>query len=147
MNFLSNLVNRIGRNNLIIVAAIVVLLVALYFLLSGKGVNIFAPKPTTTAVPTAKPTPTTVPGDTIMITFTRPVPKVLTLKKGRYVNFANFSGARVDIQGADSFSKDLNIGVLNDNDTSDLILLKQTGTYKYYDKLNPKITGEIIITN
>lgn len=138
--------NILSRNNLIILFAIVVLLILGFFLLQ-KGTNPFKPQPAGGPAPTAKPTPTTVPGDTIMITFTRPVPKVLTLKKGRYVNFANFSGARVDIQGADSFSKDLNIGVLNDNDTSDLILLKQTGTYKYYDKLNPKITGEIIITN
>lgn len=138
--------NSLNRNNLIVVAAIVVLLILGFFLLQ-KGNNPFQPKTTGTPVPTATPIPTTVPGETIMLTFTRPVPAVLTLKKGKLVNFVNFSGARVDIEGVDSNSRDLNIGILEDSDTSNMINLKDKGTYKYYDKLNPKITGEIIVVN
>ncbi len=149
MKLLTDFVNRLGRNNLIAIVAIIVLLVLAFFLLQSKGLNQLLkiqPSPTAITTPTPTPKPTTVPGDTIMITFTRPVPMVLTIKKGRYVNFTNFSGAKVEIVGSDSFSKDLNIGLLADNGTSSLILLKNAGSYRYYDKLNPKIAGQIIVT-
>ncbi len=150
MNPLENLSNRVGRNNLIAIVGIIILLILAFFLLSGASplnqlVNRGIPTPTPT--PKAKVVPTTVPGDTIMLTFTRPVPATLTTKKGRVVNFANFSGARVDIEGADEASKELNIGILEDNDTSREIIFKNAGTYKYLDKLNPKIAGQIVVTN
>lgn len=143
---LVNFVNKVGRNNLIAVVCIVILLILGFLLLRGNIGNPFQQKqPSSTAIITPTPRPTTVPGDTIMITF-RAVPSSLTIKKGRVVNFVNFSGTRIDIEGVDPFSKDLNIGVLEDSGTSNTILLNSTGTYKYFDKLNPKITGEITVT-
>jgi plastocyanin len=147
MESLKEFVNKVGKNNLIAIVVIVLLLILGFFLLSGKSSNLFQKKPTSTAVPTATPRPTTVPGETIMLTLIKAVPNTLTLKKGHLVNFVNFSGSRVDIEGVDSSSKELNIGILEDNGTSDEILLKNTGTYKYYDKLKPKIAGEIVVTN
>ena len=152
MKFFSDFVNRFGVKNLIILAVIVLLLVlGVIFLINGNtgiGSNpLLQNKPATTKVilPTAIPKPTTIPGETIMLTFTRPVPKSLTIKKGHLVNFANFSGAKVEIKGADDKSLDLNVGILEDNNTSSMINLKETGTYRYIDKLNPKIAGEIIV--
>ncbi len=149
MNPLENLSNRVGRNNLIAIVGIIILLILAFLLLSGASPlnQLFRQGPTPTPTPKAKVVPTTVPGDTIMLTFTRPVPATLTTKKGRVVNFANFSGARVDIEGVDEASKELNIGILEDNDTSREIIFKSAGTYKYLDKLNPKIAGQIVVTN
>jgi plastocyanin len=143
MKPLNDFVDRVGRNNLIVILCIVVLLILGFLLLRGNIGNPFQSTKPTIAVPT--PRPTTVPGDTIMITF-RAVPNSLTIKKGHLVNFANFSGVRIDIEGADAASKDLNVGILEDSGTSNTILLKTPGTYKYIDKLNPKITGGIIVT-
>ncbi|MEX2007708.1 MAG: hypothetical protein WD992_02955 [Candidatus Levyibacteriota bacterium] len=146
MTSLVGLVNRIGRNNLIALLAIILLLLAgIFLLLSGKTPIKLDQQSQVT--PTVTPIPTTVPGETIMLTSTRAVPVRLTLKKGHLVNFVNFSGIRVEIVGLDDFSKDLSIGILEDSATSNEILLKNPGTYKYYDKLNPKITGEIIVVN
>ncbi len=149
MNPLENLSNRVGRNNLIAIVGIIILLILAFLLLSGASPlnQLFRQGPTPTPTPKAKVVPTTVPGDTIMLTFTRPVPATLTTKKGRVVNFANFSGARVDIEGVDEASKELNIGILEDNDTSREIIFKNAGIYKYLDKLNPKIAGQIVVTN
>ncbi len=149
MNPLENLSNRVGRNNLIAIVGIIILLILAFLLLSGASPlnQLFRQGPTPTPTPKAKVVPTTVPGDTIMLTFTRPVPATLTTKKGRVVNFANFSGAKVDIEGADEASKELNIGILEDNDTSREIIFKNAGIYKYLDKLNPKIAGQIVVTN
>jgi plastocyanin len=89
-------------------------------------------------------TPTPIQGETIMVTFTRFVPNTLTVKKGKEINFVNFSGQDIHIESDET--KELKIGLMKDNDTSNPIKLSP-GTYKYYDKLNPKITGEIVVTN
>jgi len=98
-----------------------------------------------TPTPKFTPTPTPIPGDTIMITDTRFVPKTLTIKKDSEINFINFSGKSVEIVALDEESSMLNLGVLEDNDATSMILFKNEGTYKYFNRLNPEIRGEIIV--
>lgn len=95
--------------------------------------------------PKLTPTPTPIPADTIMITDTRFVPKTLTIKKGSEINFINFSGKSVEITADDGKSSMLNLGVLEDNDATNMIFFGNEGTYKYFDRLNPEIKGEIIV--
>lgn len=99
----------------------------------------------TTPAPKFTPTPTPIPADTIMITDTRFVPKTITIKKGAKVNFINLSGRTVEIAASDEKSIMLDLGVLEDNDTTDMIIFETLGTYKYFDRLNPEIKGEIIV--
>jgi len=80
-----------------------------------------------------------------MITDTRFVPKTLTIKKDSEINFINFSGKSVEIVALDEESSMLNLGVLEDNDATSMILFKNEGTYKYFNRLNPEIRGEIIV--
>jgi len=149
MKFFSDFVNRFGRNNLIVVAAIVALLIIGFFLLLGKSPlgQLVSNKPTLSVTPTAGPipTPTRVPSNTIMITDRRALPKSLTIKKLTEINFINLSGDKIDIESADENNKELNIGVIADNQTSKVIVFKTAGTYKYTNTLNPKVAGEIII--
>lgn len=105
---------------------------------TGKKLNV-------STTPTPKPLITMAPSETIMITYTRPVPRVLKSKIGVEINFANFSGEKVDIAGQDDSSSALNLGIVEYGDTSKIVVFKKPGTYKYSDKLNSKLFGEIVI--
>lgn len=132
-----------GNNQKLIIGGILIVIVALLagtFLLTGnkKASN-------TTAVRTKTiPTPTPLQGETIMATFTRFVPATLTIKKGTVLNFGNFSGNDIDVESDDN--KQLSIGVLKDNDTSDFVKLSP-GTYTYFNKLKPEEKGTVIVTD
>ncbi len=126
------------------VAAIVVLGVLFYIQkknVEKKGSGI----PPYQFVPT--PTPTPIPSETVMMVLHGFVPETLTIKKGTYVNFANFIDTAIDIE-ADPKSQNssmLNIGIIKVNDTSKPFFFKDPGTYQYYDKSNPSKKGKIVV--
>ena len=132
-----------------IIAAVIIIIIFLLLLLTvsmNREVQKSSTlKKTVNVTSTPTPLPTLPPAQSIMITYTRAVPNALKIKKGMEINFANFSGAKVEIVAVDEASADLNVGVIEDNDTSKMILLKKPGTYKYQNKLDPKISGEITV--
>lgn len=96
-------------------------------------------------VVTLEPTPTPVPGETVMVTVHGFVPETLTVKKGTWINFANFSETTISVESKDGTFKPLNIGVMNDNDTSDSVQYNEPGTYEYHNKYKPEQKAKIVI--
>ena len=132
----------LNNQKFIIVGIIIVILALLggIFLLSFNKNEVVTP-----TVILKKPivTPTPIQGETIMVTSTRFVPSILTVKKEKEINFVNFSGKDIDIESDET--KELKIGLMKDNDTSNPIKLSP-GTYTYFNKLKPEQKGTIIVT-
>lgn len=131
----------------IMITAIILVSGFSIFLFLRKSAVVNNPEGNTSAsktIVTITPTPTRVPSNTIMITDRRALPKSLTIKKDSEVNFANLSGELINIESADD-NKILNLGVIKDGETSDVITFKTVGKYTYTNKLNPRILGEIIV--
>lgn len=136
------IISNILNNQKIIIVGLTLIILALLggvFLLTlmQKGIK-------TTTVTSEKPivTPTPIQGETIMVTFTRFVPNTLTVKKGKEINFVNFSGQDIHIDSVET--EKLRIGAMKDNDTSIPIQLVP-GTYTYFNKLKPEQKGTIIV--
>lgn len=132
-----------------IIAATLILLglISVMLLKKGQDRNV-SEKIVSTVTPT--PTPTPILGETIMVTIHGFVPDSLTVKKGTYINFANFSETNnVNIESDDHPTHQkypmLNVGLLKNNDVSNPVKYDVPGTYTYHNHLKPEQKGTIII--
>ncbi len=127
-------------------AATIILLGLIIFMLSSQKNT----GPSTSATRTNKstPTPTPVPYETVMVTVHGFVPEILTVKKGTYINFANFSEKVIDIEPnilSAPANNDLKIGKIEVGSTSSPIKFSTPGQFSYYNKLIPEQKGTIVI--
>lgn len=135
-----------------IIIGIVVVLVVMTFLVSGVSITNRIPNQISNNNSQqvqnqflAQPTPTQVPGETVMVSAHGFVPETMTLKSGSTVNFGNFSDSdKVEVVADDAKDTLLNTGVIKNNDTSDPVKLS-VGTHKFHNKFNPSQTGTIIV--
>lgn len=115
------------------------------YLRTEKETNIVKKDP----VPTAIPTPTPIPGETLMVTVHGFVPDTLEVKVGSFLNIANFSDTRITIQSdmqlTPTEAKVFNKGAMEANDVTDVIKLEKTGTYTFYNALKPSQIGKIVV--
>lgn len=94
------------------------------------------------------PSPTPVQHETVMVTIHGFVPEVLTVRKGTYINFANFSDKEIDIEFDKEKGKsdaEMTVGKIDINGTSNPKKFSKLGTYHYRNAQNQEQTGKIII--
>lgn len=95
--------------------------------------------------PTPYITPTPLPAETIMVTNHGFVPEEIIVKKGTYVNFANFSEGVVNVSSKNKEFMALNLGNLPLNETTVQVQYKNAGTYEYFNALKPAQVGKIVV--
>lgn len=97
------------------------------------------------SAPTPFITPTPLPGETIMVTNHGFVPEEITVKKGTYINFANFSEGIINVTSKNKDFVALNLGNLPMNETTNQVQYQNAGTYEYFNALQPTQVGKIIV--
>lgn len=139
-----------------IITGVILILGVLIFLLNGKNVDRVRESKTGVkeaeqirTVPSLIPTLVPKKAETIMVSSTGFVPDKLTIRKGTFINFANFSAASVDVESDDHPTHKLfpilNIGVLANGDTSEQKMFDTPGVYKFHNHLAPNQKGMIIV--
>lgn len=95
------------------------------------------------------PTPTSIPGETIMVSVHGFVPDRVEVKVGSYINIANFSDTLISIKSDQNYgaaeSKVLNIGELKADDVTELVRFDKPGTYTFYNALKPTQKGTLVV--
>ena len=157
-----------------IVAAVVVLVIILavgyYFsksraqvpssIPSTSPIALVTPSPNTNSMPSVNQTPIPQPSDLgsllpetgassgdemVIITPQGLLPPTVYLKLGKAVGWINEDIVIHKIAAKDNFSANLNVvGELKPGNTT-RIILGETGTYRYYDTVNPLVTGMIVV--
>lgn len=129
---------KIALYLLLSILVLIVLSVIVFF----KGKEATKPK-VADVVPTATPTP--IPGETIMVTIHGFVPEVLTVKRGTWINFYNFSEQLIAVEAKDPAIKQLNLGQIKADDTTTPVQYNNPGTYEYFNSLKPEQKAKIVI--
>lgn len=125
------------------IVVVLTVVVASFLILQSVKPSSNIPKTSVLLKPT--PTPYVQKTWTVMVTRGIAVPKTLTMKKGGTLNVLNVSQGPIDIESEDVPANTLlNLGVIPFGAMKEVVM-PNSGTYKYTNKLNPKEQGIIIV--
>lgn len=94
---------------------------------------------------TSTPTPTPKLSDTVMVTSHGFVPQSLQVKKGTFVNFANFSEEVIDVVFDANPDKSMTVGKIEVGDTNEPKQYNEIGEYDYHNANKIDEKGKIFV--